>query len=205
MEPDAAFPRPAAARHPGEARDPPTLAQAGPVALAAALTLLTGADLAADLQAGVPAVHLVLESLALILCLFLVRGTGRQLRRALRRAHDLAGAADRSRAALDRLGAEAEARASGASALLDLHFARWALTAAEREVALQVLRGRSYREVADSRATSEHTVRNQAYAVYRKAGVGSRAEMAAFFLEQLIAPREPLPRTLPPPAERSAG
>jgi DNA-binding CsgD family transcriptional regulator len=54
-----------------------------------------------------------------------------------------------------------------------------ALSAGQREVASLVLAGRSTREIAASRSTSERTVANQLAAIYRKLGVSSRAELAA--------------------------
>ena len=41
------------------------------------------------------------------------------------------------------------------------------------------------------RETSERTVRQQSLAVYRKAGLTGRAELSAFFLEDLLAPSTP--------------
>jgi DNA-binding CsgD family transcriptional regulator len=41
-------------------------------------------------------------------------------------------------------------------------------------------------EVAKVRGTSERTARDQARAIYRKAGVSGRAELSAFFLEDLL-------------------
>lgn len=38
------------------------------------------------------------------------------------------------------------------------------------------------------RRTSERTVRQQALSVYRKAKLAGRAELSAFFLEDLLAP-----------------
>ncbi len=55
---------------------------------------------------------------------------------------------------------------------------------------LLLLKGLSLRDVAQARSTSERTVRQQALAVYRKAGLAGRAELAAFFLEDLLLPRE---------------
>jgi DNA-binding NarL/FixJ family response regulator len=52
------------------------------------------------------------------------------------------------------------------------------LTVAEREVAAEVLCGRSNAEIARARATSTRTVAKQVAAVFRKLGVGSRAELA---------------------------
>jgi DNA-binding CsgD family transcriptional regulator len=41
------------------------------------------------------------------------------------------------------------------------------------------------------RGISEATARQQARAVYRKAGVGGRNDLAAFFLEDLALPKSP--------------
>ena len=65
------------------------------------------------------------------------------------------------------------------------HFLEWGLEAwkggrlspAEREVGLLLLKGLSLKEVAETRQTSERTVRQQALAVYRKAGLAGRAEL----------------------------
>lgn len=54
--------------------------------------------------------------------------------------------------------------------------------------ALLLLKGLSHKVIAEVRATSERTVRQQALAVYRKAGLAGRAELAAFFLEDLLLP-----------------
>ena len=62
------------------------------------------------------------------------------------------------------------------------------LTAAEREVALQLLKGQSHKEIAYATGRSERTVRQHAVAVYQKSGLRGRAELAAFFLEDLILP-----------------
>ena len=51
-----------------------------------------------------------------------------------------------------------------------------------------LLKGLSHKEVALARAISDATARQQAVAVYRKAGVAGRSELAAFFLEDLALP-----------------
>ena len=52
-----------------------------------------------------------------------------------------------------------------------------------------MLKGLSFREIAELRETREKTVRQQATSVYRKAGVTSRNELAAWFLEDMLEPR----------------
>lgn len=83
---------------------------------------------------------------------------------------------------------EARDALAGLGAAIERQFVAWELTPAERAVGLLLLRGLSHKEVASARATSERTVRQQALAVYRKAGVRSRAELSAFFLRALPAP-----------------
>lgn len=51
------------------------------------------------------------------------------------------------------------------------------LTEAERDVAIELLRGATYTTIAKQRGTTERTIANQAQAVYRKMGVVSRLEL----------------------------
>jgi putative tricarboxylic transport membrane protein len=69
-------------------------------------------------------------------------------------------------------------------------FDRWSLTAAEREIALLLLKGLKLKDIADARGTSERTVRQQAQAIYKKAGLEGRFELAAYFIEDVIASME---------------
>jgi DNA-binding NarL/FixJ family response regulator len=69
-------------------------------------------------------------------------------------------------------------------------FDRWALTAAEREVALLLLKGYSHKAIARRTDRGDQTVRQHAAVVYRKAGFSGRAELAAFFLEDLMLPAD---------------
>jgi DNA-binding NarL/FixJ family response regulator len=72
---------------------------------------------------------------------------------------------------------------------IDAQFSQWSLSTAEREVALLLVKGLSTKEIATVRATSERTVREQARAIYAKAGLAGRAALAAYFLEDLLPPR----------------
>lgn len=69
-------------------------------------------------------------------------------------------------------------------------FRDWELTPAEREVAVLLLKGESHKEIATATGRSERTVRQHAIAAYHKAGVGGRAELAAFFLGDLTLPSD---------------
>jgi DNA-binding CsgD family transcriptional regulator len=78
-------------------------------------------------------------------------------------------------------------RASGAFMnLLDERFSEWALTPAEKDVALFAIKGMATAEIAVLRATSEGTVKAQTNAIYRKAGVTGRSQLLSLFIEDLM-------------------
>ena len=70
--------------------------------------------------------------------------------------------------------------------VMQKQFDVWKLTASEQDVVLGLLKGLSFREVAEIRDTREKTVRQQAANVYRKAGVAGRHELAGWFFEDLL-------------------
>lgn len=85
--------------------------------------------------------------------------------------------------------AKAAGLLKGLGAKIDEQLDSWQLTYAEKEVALLLIKGMSTKEVALYRGTSEKTVRQQASHVYAKANLENRAELAAFFLEDLLLPK----------------
>ena len=62
----------------------------------------------------------------------------------------------------------------------------WELTPSEKEVAMLLLKGLSFEEIAGVRETKEKTVRQQATAIYRKSGLNGRHEFAAWFFEDFL-------------------
>ena len=65
-------------------------------------------------------------------------------------------------------------------------FESWRFTRSEKEVALLILKGLSFNEIAGIRNTKEKTVRQQASSIYSKSGVAGRHELTAWFLEDLL-------------------
>ncbi len=70
--------------------------------------------------------------------------------------------------------------------LLDVRFAEWELTEAERDVALLILKGMSTAEIADLRSSATGTVKSQSSAIYRKSGHANRAQLISSFIEDLL-------------------
>jgi DNA-binding CsgD family transcriptional regulator/uncharacterized membrane protein len=79
---------------------------------------------------------------------------------------------------------------AGLAVQIQKQFDSWQLTPAEAEVGMLMLKGLSHGEIAHVRNASERTVRDQARAIYRKSGVTGRTELSAFFLEDLLLPRQ---------------
>jgi len=160
------------------------------VLLFVAIAVMIGLDLAGDASTGADRAHLMVETgvmaLAVMGIVALWQGRRQAEVRAARLGTDLEAAREEARRYRD----EARDALEGLGEAIDRQFARWQLTAAEREVGLLLLKGLSHREVAELRATNEATVRQQALMVYRKSGLRNRADLSAYFLEDLLLPRE---------------
>jgi len=157
--------------------------------LFAGIASLVLIDLVGDSRTGVEAGHIAVETVVMACAVAGTVALWRGLRRAQARAAQLDVDLEAARAAAAQFKADADDALQGLGAAIDRQFDRWSLTSAEREVALLLLKGLSHREVAGVRQTSEPTVRQQALAVYRKAGLRNRSDLSAFFLEDLLLPR----------------
>jgi DNA-binding CsgD family transcriptional regulator len=160
-----------------------------------AVALLAGLDLAADLSEGATIGHVLAEAGGFLVGLLGSIVLARRLRELARRERaardEVTALAERVRATeaeAARWRQEARELLQGLGAALDRQFERWALSPAEKEVALLLLKGLSHKELADVRSITEATARQQARAVYKKAGLTGRHDLAAFFLEDLLLP-----------------
>lgn len=118
---------------------------------------------------------------AVVLAMFLYEYLAQ--RRAL---GELRGQLDKARGRLARLDTGSQKIASQYRAVMQKQFDVWQLTESEQDVVIGMLKGLSFREIAELRETREKTVRQQASGVYRKAGVNSRNELAAWFFEDML-------------------
>lgn len=158
-----------------------------------AIALLIGADLLEDASHGVGASHVAVEGTAVLLALIGVGGFGRRAlaiardkRRLEREAGALTEELAKKSAEAERWRSEARQLVEGLASAIDRQFEQWELSPAERQVGLLLLKGLSHQEIADLRGVSERTVRQQARGLYKKSGLGGRADLSAFFLEDLL-------------------
>jgi DNA-binding CsgD family transcriptional regulator len=168
----------------------------GLVAFLAVMTL-AGADLFTDLREGTTPGHVSAEGGVILVGLFGALVAARRLVLTLRKvrvteeeARSLAERLERTAADAARWRSEAQDLMAGLGAALDQQFERWKLSPSEKEVGLLLLKGLSHKEVAAARSTTEATTRQQARALYKKAGLTGRHDLAAFFLEDLMLPTD---------------
>jgi DNA-binding CsgD family transcriptional regulator len=151
---------------------------------------LIGVDLFNDTGDGVAAWHVMIEAGAGIVSLIglfvLLRGTI-TLRRQL--DAEIAGAAALREAAAH-WRAQSRRHVEGLAQAIDQQLTIWRLTDAEKDVAFLLLKGYGLKEIARLRQTTEKTARAQSTAIYAKAGLAGRSELAAFFLEDLLVPAD---------------
>ena len=96
----------------------------------------------------------------------------------------------RVRSESDKWRAAAKVHVDGLGRAIRDQFKAWHLSESEADIALLMLKGMSQKEIAQLRGSEESTVRQQAAAVYRKAGLANRSELSAYFLEDLLSPEE---------------
>ena len=144
-------------------------------------------DVFYDYREGASITHVLMElSIAIVsfaLISALTVGIWRQSRSNTRLKAELASISEASNETLPP--ALANARHELALVLKD-QFEIWNLTQTEREVAMLLLKGLSFKEIASVRNTMEKTVRQQASAIYKKANVSGRHAFSAWFIEDLL-------------------
>lgn len=70
--------------------------------------------------------------------------------------------------------------------IIAAHFTGWGLSPAECDVALLSLRGLRIGDIARMRGVREGTVKAQLSSVFRKSGIGTRAEFLAYFMDEFL-------------------
>ena len=161
---------------------------AGTGAAFAVIAALVGADVVGDTRAGGGWGHAAVELALMAVAIGAAAVFWSRFIALRRQTRLLARDLDAAEAEAARWRREHDDVLRGLGLAIDRQFERWNLSAAEREVALMLLKGLSHKEIAEARQTSERTARQQALAVYRKGGLSGRAELSAFFLEDLLVP-----------------
>lgn len=150
------------------------------------ITLIISLDLFSDMGQGAQWWHLALESSIAIFSIFgiflLIKGSftlNKKLEIANNEIINQKNAAENWRN-------KAQNHIEGLSRAINEQFLEWQLTPSEKEIAMLLLKGLSLKEISSIRGTNEKTVRGQATIIYQKSGLSGRADLSAFFLEDLL-------------------
>lgn len=151
------------------------------------IMLLNLADVVTDIRLGVPTWHIVEECLIVLAAGLTATYLMLETRRRARELETLKLTLSRADRQLADITAEMRSARRHYGELIHQQFESWGLTLSEQQVALLLLKGLSFREIATVRDTREKTVRQQASTIYAKSGVDGRHAFAAWFLEDFLA------------------
>lgn len=152
----------------------------------AAVVIGTGLDLWHDYRAGASPAHLVIELVVILASTALIAAVAIDARRQARAIRKLKAELARSAATNPPASPDFVAARHGLAQAAESQFAKWELTEAEQEVAMLLLKGLSFKEIAAVRDSAEKTVRQHASSIYRKAGVAGRHAFSAWFIEDFL-------------------
>lgn len=158
-----------------------------PIIVLIITALVVGLDLVSDQSQGAALWHLLAEGLIALIAtsvavwlIFQMVKMRRNLKLSLLEAQDL-----RQEAKIWR--EKASVHIEGLSIAISRQLENWGLTPSEREIAFLLIKGLSMREIANLRNTNEKTARAQAGMIYQKSGLSGRADLSAYFLEDLLS------------------
>jgi DNA-binding NarL/FixJ family response regulator len=147
-------------------------------------------DVVSDIGLGVPLGHILVESAIALISAIAVMYLVLEMRRRTRELHALTATLSSSDQQLANITNEMKNARRQYSEAIHQQFDDWQLTDGEQQVALQLLKGLSFKEIATVRSTREKTVRQQASTIYGKSGVDGRHAFSAWFLEDFIVAKE---------------
>ena len=156
------------------------------------IAILIALDILSDAKEGASFSHMAVEGIAGLAAVIgsgLLLGKSMQAGSVLKKTQEKL---EKSREEAAYWKANSRLFIEGLSKAIDEQFQKWNFSPSEKEVALLFLKGLSSKEVAEIRGVADKTIRAQATTIYEKSGLAGRAELSAFFLEDLLAPHKEL-------------
>jgi DNA-binding NarL/FixJ family response regulator len=150
------------------------------------ITLFKLFDIFADLQLDIPAWHIAQESILVMLTILGSVYLGYDLIRSSRQVKALRTKLAKADKQINNMSSQMRAARQEYSQTIAAQFDSWGFTKSEQQVALLLLKGLSFKEIAEVRLTKEKTVRQQASTIYSKAEVDGRHTLCAWFMEDFI-------------------
>lgn len=157
-----------------------------PLILSCLIASITAVDIFSDLAAGATVFHVVVEAMLVLTATVGAIYFWKRLHAARQLARGLSADLDAARAKTAVFREREQELLHSLSNAIGKQFNEWDLTSTEKEIAFYLLKGLSMKEIADLRGSTDHSVKQQAYVLYHKAGLKGRAELSAYFLGGLL-------------------
>jgi DNA-binding NarL/FixJ family response regulator len=153
----------------------------------AIIMLVNAVDVVTDIGLGVPLWHIIEEGVIVLISAVAVAYLLLEMRRRTQKLNHLVDTLSVADQQLQNITSEMKNARKMYSETIHHQFDEWRLTQSEQQVALLLLKGLSFKEIAAVRTTREKTVRQQASTLYGKSGLEGRHEFSAWFLEDFLA------------------
>lgn len=158
--------------------------------------LIAGAnvsDVIADYQMHVGTWHLVVEGTTVVISILAFLVLWRRILERRRELKSLQESITRlqskaASAAVDKAPVKTTSATSMKSSYPAVQnwFKEWKLSPSEQQVAVLLIKGLSFNEIASVRNTKEKTVRQQASSIYSKSGLSGRNNLSAWLIDALL-------------------
>lgn len=156
------------------------------IAIFVIVILASAGDIIADLQQGAKTSHLIQEGIILILACSALIWILQSIKLQHEEILQLHAQLEEANKLPERLDKDSIDTRKTLGEFISQQFNRWNLSKSEREVGQLLLKGFSHKEIALLRGTAEKTIRQQASAIYQKAGVSGRHAFSAWFIEDIL-------------------
>ncbi len=166
--------------------DPKFTERLFPTILFVLVTVLVVWDIAIDLVAGTTATHLAIEFIIMLAAITGAFWSLGQFRTARRLEKDLQQNPEKASEETSNWKGNEQSVLDEFRVVIDKQLTEWNYSAKEKEMAFYLLKGLSLKEIAELKGGTYISVKQQAHLLYRKAGLGGRTELSAFFLDRIV-------------------
>ncbi|NOQ76292.1 MAG: LuxR family transcriptional regulator [Methylococcaceae bacterium] len=143
-------------------------------------------DLINDFATGESTWHIIEESVVITLALALIAYLILNLKQHTVNLQQLRQELETTEHSLEQSNARIHKARKEYSHVIHQQFDDWQLSQSQQQIALLLLKGLSFNEIAAIRETKEKTVRQQASEIYKKANVAGRHAFSAWFFEDFL-------------------
>jgi len=143
-------------------------------------------DLINDFATNESTWHIVEESIVITLALTLIAYLILNLKKNTVNLQQLRQELEAKEHSLEQSNARIHNARKEYSQVIHQQFDDWQLSQSQQQIALLLLKGLSFNEIAAIRETKEKTVRQQASEIYKKANVAGRHAFSAWFFEDFL-------------------